>query len=657
MLFRCCLLWMGLCLVITQRVGAQYEDYRPGNDTADINRMIDTAKAYVYVRKLDSAHTLFRTIFQISRQIRYHTGITRSLNGLGNVEAELGNFHKSVHYLKQAIQFARQLPDSGQSLPFLYNNLASTYANWGNQDEALKHYGMTIAASEQHPEAAFPAEAIYTNVGYLLNHAGRYDEALFYLQKGITRAWHSGNFAVQALLYTHIGDAYQGKQIWDSAATYYKLALAEARIIKAKYTRHLAYKGLADLALHRNQPELAIYYLKQAATSGLPLHPDHASEAAVTLGIAYSKTGNPELAHYYLQHALEVSRSTGLLQNMMEAHMRLAGLYAARSDYDSAYYHQQQVSIISDSIHNYNQTRNAQHLEARFRSAIKDKEIKEKQLIIELKEQELNTRNIWMGIIISGLLTACAIIFLLRKYYRNKQALKDANMRQMLRQQQLNEFRAILQTEEKERNRIARDLHDGVMIQFSVVKMNLSALAGKPDRYIEKEQLLPHIEQLNTATQTLRNVAHHLMPDMLLEGGLAEALYYFCKSLQAELPFHLKYEQMDEIPRFDIQIEIAIYRIVQELVQNIIKHAEATHALVQISYNDDHLGIEVEDNGKGMDTNTSHKGMGLKNIATRVKHLNGQMHISSGDSGTSISLEFNLKQLDQTVPEKLSQIT
>src|SRR5690606_1778943 len=145
--------------------------------------------------------------------------------------------------------------------------------------------------------------------------------------------------------------------------------------------------------------------------------------------------------------------------------------------------------------------------------------------------------NLWIGISITGLIIACISIILLGKYHRNKQALKDANIRQLLRLQQLQEFRSILKAEEKERNRIARDLHDSIMVQFSVVKMNLSALAGKSDDYIDKKELLPHIEQLNIATQSLRNVAHHLMPDMLLEGGLAEALQYFCKSLQPTLPF------------------------------------------------------------------------------------------------------------------------
>src|SRR5690606_4998013 len=139
-------------------------------------------------------------------------------------------------------------------------------------------------------------------------------------------AWYKGNFQVQALLYAHMGNAYMGRQVWDSAALYYKLALSEAMLVKANYTIHLAYKGLADLALKQDQPELAIYYLKQAAIPGQSLHPENASEASATLGLAYSETGEIALAHYHLRHALDISRSAGLLQNSMDAHLQLARL-------------------------------------------------------------------------------------------------------------------------------------------------------------------------------------------------------------------------------------------------------------------------------------------------------------------------------------------
>jgi len=658
MFFRCRLLPAGLCLITALHADAQSEHLLPG-DTANINRMLHVARQYVVARKFDSAYAAYKTTFQASRQIRYNSGIMQSLNGLGNTEAELGDFRMSVYFLEQTVRFTAHMPDSGLNLPFIYNNLATTYAGWGDYDQGLKYYELAIATNERHPEAGLPLDAIYTNVGYLLNSAGRYNEALFYLRKGVAAAWYKGNFSGQALLYAHIGKAFMGKQMWDSAAAYFRLARSEAAITRTPYTRYLAYKGLADLALKQNQPELAIYYLKQATASNIPLHPGNASEASISLGLAYSQAGNQSLARYHLHNALMESGNIGLQQNSMEAHKILADLYASRSDFENAYYHQKSAWALSDSIHDLKRMQAAMHIETRFRSAIKDKELKEKQLVIELKEREISTRNIWTGVSITGLLAACVIIFLLNKNHKNKQALKDANTRQLLRQQQLHEFRSILQTEEKERNRIARDLHDGVMIQFSVVKMNLSALAGTPERYIEKKLLLPHIHQLNIATQALRKVAHHLMPDMLLEGGLAEALYYFCKSLQPDIPFRIRYEQMDEIPRFDLQAEIAIYRIVQELVQNIIKHAHASQAFIQISYNDHNLGIEVEDDGQGMEQQGQEypKGTGLKNIAARIRHLNGNMHISSNSSGTSISLEFNLEQPEQASPDNIHETT
>lgn len=648
MLLRWCMLLTAFCLITTLQTYAQPEHSLPV-DTAHIHKMLQAAKQHVVARKFDSAYILYKTAFQSSRQINYNSGAMQSLNGLGNAEAELGQYERSVYFLDHAVRVAMQMPDSGLLLPFIYSNLATTYTNWGDFGQGLKYYELAIATNERHPNAQLPLDAIYINVGHLLNSSGRYNEALFYLHKGVTIAWYKGSFSTVALLHTHIGNAFLGKQVWDSAAAYFRLALSEAKVIKGSYTEFLAYKGLADIALKRAQPELAIYYLKQATVLNVVLHPNNASETSIALGDAYAKIGNTSLALYHLNNALAESRSMGVQQNSMEAHKKIADIYASHSDFENAYKHQKSAWALSDSIHDYKRMQEAVHIEARFRSTIKDKELREKQLIIELKEREISARNIWIGISIAGLIVACIIILLLNRNYRSRQALKDAHTHQLLRQQQLHEFRSILQTEEKERNRIARDLHDGVMIQFSVVKMNLSALSGTPNRYIEKAQLLPHIQQLNAATQALRKVAHHLMPDMLMEGGLAEALYYFCKSLQPDVSFQIRYEQMDEIPRFDLQIEIAIYRIVQELVQNIIKHAGATDAFIQISYADHCLGIEVEDNGLGMkpQLQLSGKGMGLKNIETRIRHLNGNMHISSNDNGTSISLEFNLEQLEQ----------
>src|SRR5690606_31536600 len=116
--------------------------------------------------------------------------------------------------------------------------------------------------------------------------------------------------------------------------------------------------------------------------------------------------------------------------------------------------------------------------------------------------------------------------------YRNRQKLKDAEMHSLKRDKELNEINAKLTGEEMERTRIARDLHDDIMVRFAAVKMNLSALMGTARPSVAKDELKPVVQQLDKATAELRRTAHNLMPDMLLQEGLAEAVYYFCNSLQ-----------------------------------------------------------------------------------------------------------------------------
>ncbi len=202
-----------------------------------------------------------------------------------------------------------------------------------------------------------------------------------------------------------------------------------------------------------------------------------------------------------------------------------------------------------------------------------------------------------------------------------------------------------MKAEERERSRIARDLHDSIMIQFSTVKMNLSTLMNKWEQEIPKEQIRPHVINLDKAMQSLRKAAHHLMPDMILEGGLEDAVSYFCNNLQKDVFFTINLEFIGKIPRFETQIELAIFRIFQELMQNIIKHAQASEVYILISYSDGQLGIEIEDNGVGFgekESRKDYKGIGLKSIEARLVPLGGNMDIATGSSGTNVCIEFNI---------------
>jgi signal transduction histidine kinase len=153
------------------------------------------------------------------------------------------------------------------------------------------------------------------------------------------------------------------------------------------------------------------------------------------------------------------------------------------------------------------------------------------------------------------------------------------------------------------------------------------------------------LDMIDTSIKELRRVAHNMMPEMLVKFGLDEALKEYCNSLNATKLIAVKYQSFGMETRMDGSKEIIIYRIVQELLNNILKHAAASEALVQLVKEDSRLSIVVEDNGKGFDTSVleSNKGAGWTSIRSRIDYLQGQLDINSeAGKGTSVTIEINV---------------
>lgn len=215
-------------------------------------------------------------------------------------------------------------------------------------------------------------------------------------------------------------------------------------------------------------------------------------------------------------------------------------------------------------------------------------------------------------------------------------------MKEVLQQQKILEMKALLEGEENERVRLSREIHDDIMVQFSVIKMGLSTWLGQPAKDRKTEDINSTMTQLDNATENLRRTVHNLMPDVLWDEGLVDALYFFCDNLQKSVPVRFDFQPLGIIPGFEPGFELSVYRIVQELLQNVIKHARATEVLVQLSYDESMFGITVEDNGIGMQKNELNSGMGLKSIANRVNSFAGSMEVESKIGvGTSIHLQFD----------------
>ena len=273
------------------------------------------------------------------------------------------------------------------------------------------------------------------------------------------------------------------------------------------------------------------------------------------------------------------------------------------------------------------------------------KESKIAQLEADRKLQQLSIqkKNMLNYILISGAVVLLVVSLLSYRNYKQKQKLQQQRIAELETQQQLTATEAVLKGEEQERTRLAKDLHDGLGGMLSGIKYSFNNMRGNlvmtPDNAQAFERSM---DMLDSSIKEMRRVAHNMMPEALMKLGLQQALQDYCDGLSESQPFALNSEFHGLDKRMEPATEIVVYRIVQELLNNTVKHSGATTILAQVIRNDNSLSITVEDNGKGfnMDDATIDRGMGLKNIQSRVDYLKGQIDIKSAEGkGTSVHID------------------
>ncbi|WP_181358353.1 sensor histidine kinase [Taibaiella chishuiensis] len=207
--------------------------------------------------------------------------------------------------------------------------------------------------------------------------------------------------------------------------------------------------------------------------------------------------------------------------------------------------------------------------------------------------------------------------------------------------QELLRAKTLFEGEQKERSRLGRELHDGIGSMLLAMNRQLEQYKSKHCAAGEDRDLDQIITMLNSTTRELRNTVHNLIPETLVLQGLEEAINNFCQQINREKKLEIQLYINGNWSEVNNDISLNIFRIVQELVQNIIKHSSATIAAINIVLLDGHVKMIVEDNGKGINKLSKSKGTGLKNINWRVASLEGIMSVESiVDKGTIIHISI-----------------
>ena len=242
---------------------------------------------------------------------------------------------------------------------------------------------------------------------------------------------------------------------------------------------------------------------------------------------------------------------------------------------------------------------------------------------------------------ITALVALAAISFGIWTWYRYQQTQQQHT--QALLQQQHHAATALIDAEEKERHRIATELHDGVGQMMSAIKMNLSGIYTRnsiPNQQ-EQESLAKTLHHADESCRELRNLSHNIMPNTLLQAGLTMALQSLIDRIDSNtLHVHLHMEGFYQQPA-DKYTDIVLYRALQEIISNVLKHAQASELDISIIKDDEGISCTVEDNGRGFDPQQITKGLGLNNVQSRIQYVNGTVEWDAAPGrGTVVAIHL-----------------
>jgi signal transduction histidine kinase len=608
-------------------------------DTTQVSKLI---KQSLSVKKsnTDSAISLLKDALKISRQLYYKEGIGRSLLGISICLMDKKEYVQSKSFLYEAGPYCIK-PGKYKTLSTqYYNGLAVIHTIQGNNDSAIHYYYRSLEEmNKKNIKSPAMLLILYANLGGLLSIMEQSDQSLYYSRKALPLAVQLKDSIMLAQIYQNIGAAFQTVNT-DSSLYYWKIALPLYKQQSQSRNLQNTYYGMGRVFLFKDSIDKAMTYFEDAVAADKK-SAENNSSLQQGIGGVYFKKGNYAKSIEYYQKALNICQQQGLRSDKLTIYYTLAMIYNKLHKPQLAYEYQKFYADLRDSLLNDSNIKTINQLEVKYRTSEKDKELAQKKLQLAQQQDYLRKKNTWIAGISIGTLLLIVLLIVSYRANRNKQRLQAKHIENLNQQQEIMQLKAQRQGEEEERIRLARELHDGIVAQFSAVKMNLSVLPEQHAGLSGAKDFVRIIKHLDDATHALRKTAHNLMPDMLLENGLSEAIYYFCKDLEQSCGINIDYQQYVDLPRFLPEWELSLYRIVQELLQNVIKHAKATQVLVQLSYAEDILNITVEDNGKGFDTaNKPVDGIGLKNIRARINALKGHIDIESRQgSGTAVYIE------------------
>jgi len=547
---------------------------------------------------------------------------------------------KTFAYADTAISLATKNKDTKVQADAL-SLQGVVYKNRGEFKKAIEKDLLSLSIKEANQDTMGVA-ICYNDIGVLYKVMKNYTKALDYYKRAnvLCRKIDLGKGIAQT--YNNIGTIFSELGNKDSAIVYYKKALAKAEEIKNNAAISTACNNIGEYYGNQNMNEMALVYfkkclaidLKEGNVYGMIL-------SSINIGGACTQTKKYTEALENYRQAEKLCVENEERPMLKDLYWSISQCYALSNDKAKAYDYLVKYKNLNETLQTEDINRNILEVETKYQSEKKDLEIAKNKAELKAQQEQARIRNIILFSIVTVvvLLTILAFIF-----YRNEQIRQKAKQATEIAAQKEIRARAIIEAEEKERIRIARDLHDGIGQLLSAAKLNLSSIETKIEIKGPEQQAAfkNAVDLLDESVKEVRAISHNMMPNVLIKLGLASAVREFITKIQNMPDLKVSLEIIGMKDRIEQEKESILYRVIQEIVSNIIKHAKASELGLQLIRHEKELTIIVEDNGVGFDTKGINEfgGIGLKNIISRVEFINGTVNFDSlSGRGTTVVVD------------------
>ncbi len=587
----------------------------------------------------DTAMHFFLKGKQLAQKIGFDRGIAVASSYMLIVLNNKGAYKQGLEIAKEAITIYEKRG--------VKKDLAIGYTNIGSQWEYLSEYNL---AAENYTKALKYAtdlnekkflRVILNNLASVTITIGNYAKGKSYAEQSLVFAKQlNDKYGIASSLY-NIAEAENYLKNHANALEYFKQIEIIGKETEDDILILDGMLGKADSYNFLNNTAFAKIYYDSVITMAKKVDAmPYVVNASKGFADCYRKEGNYKAALPINKEGIAVANQLGTKNELQDLLFQASFLNEKIGNTAEALTLYKDAQIIKDSIFSYNNLKSVANIDAKY-------ETEKKETLIKLQQAEIRQKKDLNYLFGGGTFALALLSFMGYRSYKQRKNVDQLRIAELENEKQLAAAEAVLKGEEQERTRLAKDLHDGLGGMLSGIKYSFNNMKENLILTPDAAQAFSRsMDMLDNSIKEMRRVAHNMMPESLMRYGLDKTLQDYTAEINKSGIVTVAYQSMGmENIQVNNTTAITIYRIVQELLNNVTKHAAAKQVLIQLLAQGNKLVVNVEDDGKGFDTAIieSAGGIGWKNIISRVEFLKGTLDLqSSNESGTAVNMEFKI---------------